>query len=263
LQSHLSSNMAASGRCRGPVLAAPPTRGSDGSHDGFCSRLMKWNRNSSYRSTAPHRAAKVGRSKRRRSGGRFPPMEPPAQRLLRLTRSTTCQEASHANVFIEVGPVDPLAATDETPVGTLRRSPVRQTRKPSEWHCDGPAISEIHHQIIIACAYALGHCRCVFMLRSTHAMTSTTNLRFPSPTFRCVRSPSGRSRGCFPAVPAQAKTSLFPLLAPHAREEAHLDLPNKRTTGTALREERSATCPVYTGSHSVGAASSPRQQFYG
>ena len=153
---------------------------------------------------------------RRSSSGRFPPLEPAAQRLLRLTRSTTSQEASHADVFIQVGPVDSLAATNETPVCTFRASPMRQARKPSERHCNCPAISEIDGEIIIARPYALGQCQAMFIFRSTHAMTSATDLRFLPPVLRYVRSPNGGSRDCFPAVSVPAKPSLSVLLAPHA-----------------------------------------------
>src|ERR1019366_5746175 len=129
------------------------------------------------------------------SAGQFPPLEPPAKRLLRLTGSATRQETLHADIFIQIWPVDPLATGNETPVGPLRRCPVRQTREPREWHRDRPAICKFRDQSIIAHAYALGQCFPEFSPQSTHAMTSTRWPRSPRPVFRYVQFPSGRSRG--------------------------------------------------------------------
>ena len=112
---------------------------------------------------------------------RFPPLEPSPKRLLRLTRSTTRQETLHADVFIQTWPVDPLATGNETPVGPLRRCPVRQTREPRKWHRDRPAIRKFRDQGVIAYTCALSLCVPKFSPRSTHAMTSTKKPRFPRP----------------------------------------------------------------------------------
>jgi len=82
------------------------------------------------------------------------PLQPSAERLLRLTRSATRTETLHADIFIQIWPVDPLAARDQTPVGALLGRPMRQTREPGEWHCNGSAIRRVRDQSIIA--YALG-----------------------------------------------------------------------------------------------------------
>src|ERR1017187_620312 len=181
------------------------------------------------------------------SAGQFPPLEPPAKRLLRLTRSATRQETLHADIFIQIWPVNPLATGNETPVGPLRRCPVRQTREPREWHRDRPAICKFRDQSIIAHAYALGQCFPEFSPQSTHAMTSTRWPRSPRPVFRYVQFPSGRSRGSSPNGPVPAKTWPFPLPARHARGEVRLDPPSKRTAGMAPREERLATYPSVHG----------------
>jgi hypothetical protein len=173
--------------------------------------------------------------------GRFPPLEPPAERLLRLTRSATSQETLHADIFIQIRPVDPLATGNETPVGPLRRRPVRQTRKPGEWHRDCPAIRKFRDQSILAYSCALGLCIPKVSPRSTHAMTSTKRPRFPRPVFRSVQFPPGRNRGSSPSGPVPAKTSPFPLTARHARWAVRLDPPNRRRIGMAPREERLAT----------------------
>src|ERR1039457_6337313 len=81
----------------------------------------------------------------------------------------------------QIWPVDPLATGNETPVGPLRRCPVRQTREPRKWHGDRPAIRKFRDQSIVAHTYALGQCFPEFSPRSTHAMTSTKKPRFPRP----------------------------------------------------------------------------------
>jgi hypothetical protein len=123
------------------------------------------------------------------SCGRFPPLEPPAKRLLRFTRSAARKETLHTDIFIEFRPVDPLAARNETPVGALGCGPVRQAREPCEWRRDCPAVRQVHNQRIIAYTYTLCECFPEFSPRSTHAMPSTTGPRFPRPAFRFVRFP--------------------------------------------------------------------------
>src|ERR1019366_2950481 len=126
---------------------------------------------------------------------RFPPLEPPPKRILRLTRPAARQEALHADILIQIRPVDPFAASNETPVGALRSGPVCQTREPGEWHRDRSAIRKVHDHPIVAHTYGLAQCFSEFSSRSTHAMTSTNEPRFLRPIFRFVRFPPGRNRG--------------------------------------------------------------------
>jgi hypothetical protein len=91
--------------------------------------------------------------------GQSPLPEPPAKRLLRLAGFATRQETRHADIFIQLRPVDALATSNQTPVGALRWRPACQSREPSEGHRDRPAIREVNGQSIIAYAYALGQ-RC-------------------------------------------------------------------------------------------------------
>jgi hypothetical protein len=121
--------------------------------------------------------------------GRFPPLEPPAKRLLRLTRPATRYETLHTDIFIQIWPVDPLATGNEPPVGPLRRCPVRQAGEPREWHRDRPAIRKFRDQSIIAHTYAQGQRFSEFSPRSTHAMTLTKKPRLPRPVFRYVQFP--------------------------------------------------------------------------
>ncbi len=144
---------------------------------------------------------------------RFALLEPAAKRLLRFARSTACQKALYADIFIQLRPVDTLAAGNQTPVGPLRRRPVRQPREPCEWHRDRPAIGKLHDQRIFTQTYALGKCFPEFSARSTHAITSTREPRFPRPVFQYVQFPPCRSHGSSPNGPVPANTSLclFPL----------------------------------------------------
>src|ERR1035438_131943 len=181
--------------------------------------------------------------------GQFPPLQPSAKRFLRLTRPATRQETLHADIFIQIWPVDPLATGNQTPVGPLRRCPMRQTREPPEWHRDCPAICEFCLQSVIAHIYALGQCFPEFSPQSTHAMTSTRKPRSPRPVLRYVQFPRGRCHGSSQNEPVPARTSPFPLPARHARGEAPLDPPSKRTAGMAPRVERLATYPSVHGQY--------------
>jgi len=58
------------------------------------------------------------------------------------------QGTSDTDVFVEIRPVDALAATDQTPVRTLRGRPVSKARVPRQGYADGPAVDEIDDQSI-------------------------------------------------------------------------------------------------------------------
>ncbi|HNY42512.1 MAG TPA: hypothetical protein PKJ41_19075 [Bryobacteraceae bacterium] len=59
------------------------------------------------------------------------------------------------DIFVQVGPVDPFAASDETPVGSLDHGPVFQAREPGQRRGDGAAIGEIHNECVPAQDYRL------------------------------------------------------------------------------------------------------------
>ena len=145
--------------------------------------------------------------------GRFPPLEPSPKRLLRLTRSTTRQKTLHADVFIQTWPVDPLATGNETPVGPLRRCPVRQTWEPRKWHRDRPAIRKFRDQSIVAHTYALGQCFLEFSPRSTHAMTSTKNRVFRDQSFDTCNFRPAEAAAALQAdwFQPELRLSVFPL----------------------------------------------------
>jgi len=185
-----------------------------------------------------------GKVRQRLSAGHFPPPEPPAKRLLPLTRSAASQDALHADIFIQIRPVDPLAACNETPVGALGGRPVCQARVPGEWRGDRPAIRKVTRASLLTptiCASApLNSIPEVRMPRP-----QPKKPRFPRPVFRCVRFPPGQSRGFSPNGPVPAKTSPLSFPAPHSRREVRLGPPSKR--GMAPREERLATYPSLHG----------------
>jgi hypothetical protein len=77
-------------------------------------------------------------------------MEPAPKGRLDLAGPTARQQAFHADILVQVRPMDSYAATNETPIGPLRWRPVRQARKPSQRHGNGPAIGKIDDQRLIA-----------------------------------------------------------------------------------------------------------------
>jgi hypothetical protein len=85
-------------------------------------------------------------------------LEPAAKGLLRFARATACQQTLHADIFVQVRPMDALAAGDETPVGSLRGRPVRQAREPREWHRDRPAVRKISYESVVAKTNVLSQC---------------------------------------------------------------------------------------------------------
>jgi hypothetical protein len=58
-------------------------------------------------------------------------LQPPSKRLLRLAGPAAREEDLYADIFVQIGPVDPRAAA------------VREVRKPGKGHRDGPAIGQI------------------------------------------------------------------------------------------------------------------------
>lgn len=56
---------------------------------------------------------------------------------------SSSKEAGGAEVFVDFGPMDAVAATAYLPVGELGRSGVNEARKPDEGNDDGAAIDEI------------------------------------------------------------------------------------------------------------------------
>jgi hypothetical protein len=125
-------------------------------------------------------------------------MEPPATRLLRLAGSTARQQTLHTDIFIQVRPVDPLAAGDKTQVRSLHGRPMRQSREPHDGHGDRPAIRKFRHQSIVAQTYAPGQCFPEFKARSTHAISVREDRAHQANSV--TRSPGGAGGFACPRV---------------------------------------------------------------
>jgi hypothetical protein len=171
--------------------------------------------------------------------------EPPSKRRLSLAGPPARQQAFHADILVQVRPVDPSAAANTTPIGSLGRCPVRQTWKPSQRYSNCPAIGKIHDQRLVARSHALSNRFPEFNSRSTHAMPSPITPRFPQQEPQSSESPCVQSRGSTPGVLNRARTWPRTPPAPREHRAARLDPPSRRKTGMARIEELSATLPVY------------------
>src|SRR5436309_2054595 len=80
----------------------------------------------------------------RTPGGPF--LEPAMQRLLVLTGRSSQDQVLDADVLVEIRPVNPLAAPDQTPVAPLVRSAMQQAWIPCEGHRDRPPIVQVNRQ---------------------------------------------------------------------------------------------------------------------
>jgi hypothetical protein len=76
-------------------------------------------------------------------------LEPPAQRRLCFTRTPPRKKAFHADVFVQRGPVDALALTNESPMRPFRLATVRESRVPRQRDAEGPTIDKVDHQSIV------------------------------------------------------------------------------------------------------------------
>ncbi len=59
------------------------------------------------------------------------------------------QETCHAEIFIDIRPMDTLAVTKELPIRPLRGRGVEQARKPDERYADPSAIDQRHGELIL------------------------------------------------------------------------------------------------------------------
>lgn len=90
------------------------------------------------------------------SASRSAGVEPTLEGALCLGGRAAGKKASHANVFVEIGPVDAFAAPDQAPVHTLRGRAMGKTRVPGQGHADGSAVDEIDDQSLFRDRHALG-----------------------------------------------------------------------------------------------------------
>lgn len=66
-----------------------------------------------------------------------------------------CQKPRDADVFIEIGPVDSLAAADQAPVGAFSGVSGGQAWKPSQGNGQDTAVEEFHDQQVVPHLYRL------------------------------------------------------------------------------------------------------------
>src|ERR1019366_3387024 len=120
--------------------------------------------------------------------------------------------AFHADILVQVRPVDSRAAANETPIASLRRCPVRQTREPGQRHGNRPTIVKVDDQRLVARTHALSERFPDLSSRSTHAT--------PSPiTPRCrQREPQSAESPCEKAPSVLDRARTWPRTLPAPRE---------------------------------------------
>jgi hypothetical protein len=62
----------------------------------------------------------------------------------------TCDQTFDADVFVERGPVDAVATSDQTPVTPLGWVPVKQARVPGQRYDERASVFEINAEVIRA-----------------------------------------------------------------------------------------------------------------
>src|SRR6266511_457316 len=76
-------------------------------------------------------------------------LEPFCERLLTLARCSSSDEALDTDVFVKLGPVNPLAAADQPPRLAFLVRRVDESRIPGKWHRDRTAVTQIDGQRVI------------------------------------------------------------------------------------------------------------------
>jgi hypothetical protein len=59
------------------------------------------------------------------------------------------EKTVNADVLIEIGPVNSLPATDQTPVPSFVEGPVGEPRVPGNGNRQGSAVDQIHDQCVV------------------------------------------------------------------------------------------------------------------
>jgi len=76
-------------------------------------------------------------------------LEPALQRGLRFPGGPTGEEILDADVLIELGPMNPVAAADEPPVRALGDGAVRESGIPGQGNGECPTIHQVDDQRIV------------------------------------------------------------------------------------------------------------------
>ena len=96
-------------------------------------------------------------------------MGPCLHALLTLVNRFGQQQSTHGKVFVQLRPVDPDTAANQTPIAQGFGASIAQLREPLERHANSPAVLEIDDEVAFENLYAKGSgmLRC----RNTHAIS--------------------------------------------------------------------------------------------
>lgn len=78
-----------------------------------------------------------------------PSSQPSLERHLALGRAPTSQEILDGDVFVELGPVDPMAMTQQPPIGSLSRRTVGKAWIPSDRNRDVSSVEQFDHKAVV------------------------------------------------------------------------------------------------------------------
>jgi len=79
--------------------------------------------------------------------GSFPSLEPAAKGVLRFARSAARQQAFHADVFIQIGPMNSIS--NPSPAISFIRRALLKSRIPSKWNSNRSAVTQIDDQAVV------------------------------------------------------------------------------------------------------------------
>ena len=72
-------------------------------------------------------------------------LQPSSQRTLCFAGKAAGQKAYDTDVLVQIGPMDPFAASNEPPVAVFARAAVCQSWKPGDGHTDGSTVIFQNH----------------------------------------------------------------------------------------------------------------------
>jgi len=148
----------------------------------------------------------------------FRPLRPAGLSPVTFAGTMSRQQAGHADVLVEIGPMDPLTPADQSPVGALGRCPMGQARIPRQRHRHGTAVRKVDHECVLGDLRALRKGDAGLSRRSSH--------------------PNNRTG------PSQNFARFASLFYVHVRRLTS-DLPNRRRTGRARFGGPSASDRLY------------------
>jgi hypothetical protein len=97
-----------------------------------------------------------------------------------LRRRRAAQQSFGAQVFVQVGPVNPISSASNLPIPALRRCGVKQARIPYQRHCDDAPIPQTHAERI-GRGLHVQHSLICHRCRKTHSMPPGKLADVPSP----------------------------------------------------------------------------------